>query len=1108
VNDRTIVEEIKRKVTIKSVIDKFGGAELHGDGDKLTGWHKAHESESKRSLHVDNAKGVWHCKSCGLGGDVFSWVGHLRRNGSYRDDDGAMFGEAMREVAAFAGVELPEYDAEKAAERKSLEDVWQLAANFYHGELTPEHREYFHKRGYTDETIDKYKLGYAPVGPRTLLAELVRVHKIDGAELAKSGLFLKRDNGNLEDHFQGRLMFPYWRNGRVAYFIGRITDESPAWEHGRKMKYKKLLVHNNEQPYVSEQVSNRFFYGEDSVKPGGDLLITEGVADCLSALQAGFACVSPVTIRFAKKDHAKILEIAERAGTVYICNDNEVSNAGGEGTLATAQMLWEHGKVAKLITLPRPAGVSKIDLNDYLIANSPDEFKNLLPTAKTLLDLKIDQIADCTDDKAVMLLQKEAIALIAHIKDEYQLELWRESMPEKLKLGKKAYNKFLKVAVGEIEAEQAAQRKKAAEAAPKPLYRAGTKATWRSGANGDNDNPIVITGILGQTDGVFYYSIHGTTTGVPENQIVDAVGPVGAARHNYEVIDGTLCIVTPAEDENEDGTISPIATFNAWISAEHVTELGQVIYSVEGVAVRGGTFCTEVDAETFGQAGKLKIALETAVGPLDTVHAKMEPHLGPAIKLLSPSPVPRSIQFDRTGWRGERFMMPGRMPDGEICLLPSKLPYESIEADDIEGATAALSLLMQSLPDTYSPVLLGAILGAPMARLAHMQDRRYGVFIKGQTGTYKTTIAQSFMSIFGRDFLSDSNIIAWGSKATPNAIMRYATSAHDMPLLIDNYKSNTGNGARDFINVIHAIMEGGEKDRLKRNSEIATSRDISCWPFCTGEDVPDTDPATTSRLLIIPTQKTTPPAISGSPAMQRKLAQIGRIWLDWLETPEARAAAHNIAEKVAGIQSKWAAVLLAANSGMPNPYRVASTLALNQSFFAVAAQHPVLGAVLKPYVAKHAEGLQAIAHRMAAATAEGLEAQRFVATIKELLGTGRCVLYQNAAHFQKMPQVDRDRVIGWADGNGGAYLYPDLARSAVERIAGVALSGMSSNGIYNQLDDLGWVNKGRDGKTTVLKKFCNTSGRFLYLNATALDLPTVLPTGTPEDGKGNTSNTG
>lgn len=470
-----IGEQIKRRVDLKSVITHFGGAELHGDGDTLSGWHKAHESKSKNSLHVDNTKGLWHCKSCGQGGDMFSWVGHLRRNGSYRDTDKTMFIDAMREIADFAGVEIPDHDPAGAAERRSIEEIWQIAADFYHSELTDEHRSYLHNRGYTDETIAAYKLGYAPQGPRTLLAHLVRVHKIDGEELVKSGLFLKRDNGDLEDHFQGRLMFPYLVHGRVAYFIGRITSQSPAWEHERGMKYKKLLVNNDKHPYVSEQVSNRYFYGEDSVKPGGDLLITEGVADALSALQAGFACVSPVTVRFAKKDHAKILEFAERAGTVYICNDNEVSNAGGDGTLATAEMLWHNGKVAKIVTLPRPAGVDKVDLNDFLSNpdQGPEAFKKLMASAKPLLDLKVEEYANAQSDNEQIAAQRAAVDLVACIKDKFQLELWKRKLPKQIGLSTAAFCDMLKDAQKQQAEAEGQERAVASDVIAKDLAAEG-----------------------------------------------------------------------------------------------------------------------------------------------------------------------------------------------------------------------------------------------------------------------------------------------------------------------------------------------------------------------------------------------------------------------------------------------------------------------------------------------------------------------------------------------------------------------------------------------------------------------------------------------------------
>jgi DNA primase catalytic core len=467
----TTGEQIKRRVDLKSVITHFGGAELHGDGDTLTGWHKAHESQSKRSLHVDNAKGVWYCQNCKQGGDMFSWVGHLRRNGSYRDTDKTMFVEAMREIADFAGVEIPAHDKEKTAERRSIEEVWQIASDFYHSELTDEHRSYFYKRGYTDKTIAAAKLGYAPQGPRTLLAHLVKVHKIDGDELVKSGLFLKRDNGDLEDHFQGRLMFPYLVHGRVAYFIGRITDQSPTWEHDRSMKYKKLLVNNDKHSYVSEQVSNRYFYGEDSVKPGGDLLITEGVADCLSALQEGFSCVSPVTVRFAKKDHGKILEFAERAGTVYICNDNEASNAGGDGTLATAEMLWHNGKVAKIVTLPRAAGVDKVDLNDFLSnpEQGPEALKKLMAAAKTLLDLRVEEYTQAQTDDAKIEAQRAVVDLVAYIKDKFQLELWKRKLPKEIGLSTAAFCDMLKDAQKQHAETEGQERAVASEVIAKDL---------------------------------------------------------------------------------------------------------------------------------------------------------------------------------------------------------------------------------------------------------------------------------------------------------------------------------------------------------------------------------------------------------------------------------------------------------------------------------------------------------------------------------------------------------------------------------------------------------------------------------------------------------------
>ena len=82
--------------------------------------------------------------------------------------------------------------------------------------------------------------------------------------------------------------------------------------------------------------------------------------------------------------------------------------------------------------------------------------------------------------------------------------------------------------------------------------------------------------------------------------------------------------------------------------------------------------------------------------------------------------------------------------------------------------------------------------------------------------------------------------------------MALAAHAHDLPFLIDNYKPNTGGGSRDFVNLIHNLIEGGEKERLTRTAELRDNKPIYCWPIVTGEDVPGDDPASLARVLVVP----------------------------------------------------------------------------------------------------------------------------------------------------------------------------------------------------------------------------------------------------------------
>jgi len=167
----------------------------------------------------------------------------------------------------------------------------------------------------------------------------------------------------VSDLFRGRIVFPYLDTGlSPVYFIGRMTDETPAYRDGVPAKYQKQKV--------TPEGPREPIFGTWSVYPGDPLIITEGVTDCLAVLQDSRPCISPVTTAFKRERAPEAAAWCKVAGgPVYIINDSEESAAGLEGAVKIAHDLLpqELGSARIFIgTLPRPAGVEKVDLNDFL----------------------------------------------------------------------------------------------------------------------------------------------------------------------------------------------------------------------------------------------------------------------------------------------------------------------------------------------------------------------------------------------------------------------------------------------------------------------------------------------------------------------------------------------------------------------------------------------------------------------------------------------------------------------------------------------------------------------------------------------------------------------
>ena len=221
------------------------------------------------------------------------------------------------------------------------------------------------------------------------------------------------------------------------FLIGRKTPWTPdrKWEQG---KYRKLPVHNSQSNrHIAPSINNSHLYNEDCLLTRPErVIITEGVTDCIALMERGFPAISPVTVQIRGADWDRLLPKLQGIKTVYICQDNEVSQAGLNGALKTASVLIKHKIQTRLVILPldqsrqdartelkerfnldaavgprelakllgdrtpeeieeaeRLLAAAKIDVNDYFASGrTAQDFETLLGEASTPLEGGIDRL--------------------------------------------------------------------------------------------------------------------------------------------------------------------------------------------------------------------------------------------------------------------------------------------------------------------------------------------------------------------------------------------------------------------------------------------------------------------------------------------------------------------------------------------------------------------------------------------------------------------------------------------------------------------------------------------------------------------------------------------
>ncbi len=322
----------------------------------------------------------YHCFGCGAHGDVITFV---------MQSQGLGFLEAVGQLAAEAGMEVPKASPEAAeAERRRLDVIGVLEAvqQHYQRRLNlPEGRaarDYLSGRGLTEETINRFGLGWA--GERgALTAEMLR-QGIQSAQLEEAGL-LRRDEetGRQFELFGNRVMFPIRnRRGMIISFGGRILGSGQP-------KY----VNGPETPVFSKR---RTLYGLDAargaVRSGATLVVVEGYMDVIAAAQAGFGgAVAPLGTALTAEQMEELWRVSP---TPVLCFDGDAAGARAAARVMDLGLpLLTPERSLKFATLP-----ANEDPDSLVRAKGPQAFQAVLDAALSPSDALYDMVRGSAGD--------------------------------------------------------------------------------------------------------------------------------------------------------------------------------------------------------------------------------------------------------------------------------------------------------------------------------------------------------------------------------------------------------------------------------------------------------------------------------------------------------------------------------------------------------------------------------------------------------------------------------------------------------------------------------------------------------------------------------------
>lgn len=337
--DKHTIDKIHLATNVVDVVGDF--ILLNRKGTNYQACCPFHD-EKTPSFVVSPAKGIYKCFGCGKAGNSLTFI---------MEHEGLSYVEALKYLAKKYGIDVVETEqtaeqVERKNDRESLMALNEYTTNFFIDKLNNSTegrnvgKSYFYERGFTDATIAKFQLGFAPSQVDLFVNKALN----DGYKekyILDSGLTLKNDRGGYYDRFSGRVIFPiHSLSGSVLGFGGRIltSDKNKA----------KYLNSPESELYKKSQTLYGIYFAKSSIVKENKCILVEGYTDVISMMQSGIENVVASSGTSLTQDQIKLISRFTKNVTVIYDGDK----AGIKASLRGIDMILAQGLNVRIVSLP------------------------------------------------------------------------------------------------------------------------------------------------------------------------------------------------------------------------------------------------------------------------------------------------------------------------------------------------------------------------------------------------------------------------------------------------------------------------------------------------------------------------------------------------------------------------------------------------------------------------------------------------------------------------------------------------------------------------------------------------------------------------------------